>query len=60
MGRLTLKKRGVRVDVDDLRGQLRLRGSREEILLLTRIGGRPFAVHLAPAEPLPPHEPARA
>jgi len=60
VGRLTLKKRGVRVDVDDLRGQLRLRGSREEILLLTRIGGRPFAVHLAPAEPLPPHEPARA
>lgn len=51
VGRLTVKKRGVRVDADDLRRQLRLRGSREEILLLTRIGGRPFAVHLAPPEP---------
>lgn len=51
VGRLTIKKRGVRVDADDLRRQLRLRGSREELLLLTRIGGRPFALHLAPADP---------
>ena len=44
LGRLTIKKRGVALDPDAVRGQLRLSGSGEATLVLTRVGGRPYAL----------------
>ena len=44
VGRLEIKKRGVDVDPDRLRGQLRLRGDEEAVVILTRLQGRHSAV----------------
>ena len=44
LGRLTIKKRGVALDPDVVRRQLRLTGSGEATLVLTRVGGRPYAL----------------
>ncbi|AKT50150.1 THUMP-like domain-containing protein [Arsenicicoccus sp. oral taxon 190] len=46
---VTLKKRGVDVDPDRLRRTLRLKGSRPATLILTRMAGRPTAIHVTPA-----------
>jgi hypothetical protein len=44
LGRLTIKKRGVALDPEVVRRQLRLTGSGEATLVLTRVGGRPYAL----------------
>lgn len=49
LGRLTIKKRGVRLDADDLRRQLRLKGQHEAIVVATRVAGRPVVVHVLPS-----------
>ena len=46
VGRVTIKKRGVSQDPEQLRRQLRLKGSREVTVLITRIGGVSAAVIL--------------
>ncbi|TQL50204.1 THUMP-like domain-containing protein [Ornithinicoccus hortensis] len=48
LGRLTIKKRGVRLDADELRRQLRLKGSAEAVVVVTRIVGRPVVLHVQP------------
>lgn len=52
VGRVTLKKRGVSVDPDRFRADLRLRPGRgvatEAVLVLTRVAGRPVAVVVEP------------
>lgn len=53
LGRVTLKKRGVSLDPDRLRRGLRLRGESEATLVLTRVQGRPVAVHVHPVAPPP-------
>lgn len=40
VGRLTIKKRGTAVEVEQLRRQLRLEGSAEAIIVLTRVAGQ--------------------
>ncbi|MFF3441028.1 methyltransferase domain-containing protein [Streptosporangium sp. NPDC002721] len=42
-GNVTIKKRGSAVDVDRLRKELRLSGDESAVVILTRIGDRPFA-----------------
>ncbi|MEU8383787.1 class I SAM-dependent methyltransferase [Streptosporangium sp. NPDC048865] len=42
-GNVTIKKRGSAVDVDRLRKELRLSGGESAVVILTRIGDRPFA-----------------
>jgi hypothetical protein len=49
IGRLTIKKRGVRVDADALRRQLRLKGDLEAVVVITRIAGRPMVLPVVPA-----------
>lgn len=44
LGRLTIKKRGVALDPDAVRRQLRLTGSGEATLVLTRVAGRPYVL----------------
>jgi SAM-dependent methyltransferase len=44
VGNVTLKKRGSAVDTEDLRGRLRLTGSGEATVLLTRLRGEPLAL----------------
>jgi THUMP domain-containing protein len=44
LGRLTIKKRGVALDPEAVRRQLRLTGSGEATLVLTRVAGRPYAL----------------
>jgi hypothetical protein len=44
VGRLEILKRGSALDVEQLRRDLRLSGSEEASLLLTRVAGRPVAV----------------
>ncbi len=39
VGRVTIKKRGVSTDPDQLRRQLRLKGDRSATVLITRVGG---------------------
>ncbi len=51
VGRLTIKKRGVPVDPDRLRRDLRLRGSREVVVVLTPLAGRPVLLEVEPADP---------
>lgn len=46
LGRLTIKKRGVRLDADDLRRQLRLKGPEEAVVVVSRIAGRPVVLHV--------------
>lgn len=48
VGRLTIKKRGVALDPEVVRRQLRPRGSAEATLVLTRIGGQPHALVVRP------------
>lgn len=44
VGRLTIKKRGTAVEPEQLRRQLRLSGSEEAVLVLTRVAGRQSAL----------------
>lgn len=49
--RLTIKKRGIRLDDDQLRAQLKLakKGGEEAIVVLTRVAGSPTALVVQPA-----------
>ena len=49
VGRVTIKKRGVTLDADTLRRQLRLAGSVEMTLVLTRIAGHQVCLVVRPA-----------
>src|SRR6185436_4445603 len=49
VGRVTIKKRGVTLDADGLRRQLRLTGSVEMTLVLTRIAGHQVCLVVRPA-----------
>jgi hypothetical protein len=49
VGRLTIKKRGVSLDPDVVRRQLRLHGDEEATLVLTRVAGQPHALVVQPA-----------
>ena len=49
VGRVTIKKRGVTLDADALRRQLRLSGSVEMTLVLTRIAGHQVCLVVRPA-----------
>ena len=49
VGRVTIKKRGVTLDADSLRRQLRLSGSVEMTLVLTRIAGHQVCLVVHPA-----------
>ncbi len=44
VGRLEIKKRGVRLDPDEVRRQLQARGDAEATILLARVGGRMTAI----------------
>jgi len=48
IGNVTLKKRGVSLDTDLLRRQLRLTGSQTQVLVLTRVAGQQVCVMLRP------------
>lgn len=48
IGALTIKKRGVPVDPDRLRRDLRLHGSREVVVVLIPLAGRPTLLEVAP------------
>jgi hypothetical protein len=50
IGRLTILKRGSAVDVEQFRRDLRLTGSSEGSLALTRIGSRPIALICGPGQ----------
>ncbi|MGI5245578.1 THUMP-like domain-containing protein [Dactylosporangium sp. CA-139066] len=50
VGSLQILKRGSAHDVEELRRQLRLEGSRDAVLALTRIAGEPAALLLRPAD----------
>jgi len=49
VGRVTIKKRGVTVDADGLRRQLRLSGSVEMTLVITRVRDHPVCLVVRPA-----------
>ncbi len=49
IGRLTIKKRGVSLEPDAVRRQLRLRGEEEGTLVLTRVAGQPYGVLVRPS-----------
>jgi hypothetical protein len=49
VGRVTIKKRGVTLDADGLRRQLRLSGSVEMTLVLTRLAGQQVCLVVRPA-----------
>lgn len=49
VGRVTIKKRGVALDADELRRQLRLSGSVEMTLVLTRVKNQQVALVVHPA-----------
>jgi hypothetical protein len=49
VGRLTVKKRGVPLDPEVVRGQLRLKGGEEATLVLTRVAGEAYALVVSPA-----------
>jgi THUMP domain-like len=51
VGRLEILKRGSALDVEQLRRDLRLSGSAEASVLLTRVAGRPVAVLAHPHSP---------
>jgi THUMP domain-like len=44
IGRLEIKKRGVDIDPESLRRELKLRGDNAATLLITTIAGRPAAI----------------
>jgi hypothetical protein len=52
VGRVTIKKRGSAVDVDDLTRRLRLKGDEDATLVLTRVLGRPVAMIVEAVRPL--------
>nr|WP_245563422.1 class I SAM-dependent methyltransferase [Longispora albida] len=49
VGRLTIKKRGSALEPESLRRQLRLSGSQEATVILTRVAGAPVALITQPA-----------
>ena len=49
VGRVTIKKRGVALDADELRRQLRLSGAAEMILVLTRVKNQQVCLVVRPA-----------
>lgn len=49
VGRLTLKKRGVALDLDEVRRALRPSGSGELTAILTRVGTQPVFIAVAPS-----------
>jgi hypothetical protein len=49
LGRLTIKKRGVALDPEAVRQQLRLTGSGEATVVLTRVAGQTYALVVDPA-----------
>ena len=49
VGRLTIKKRGVSLEPEAVRRQLRLSGSSEATVVLTRLAGQTVAVMVDPA-----------
>lgn len=49
IGRLTIKKRGVALDPETVRKQLRTKGAGEATLILTRIGSQPQVIIVRPA-----------
>lgn len=49
VGPLTIKKRGVPLDPDQVRRQLHTRGSVEATIVLTRVAGSPYALVVEPA-----------
>lgn len=51
VGRVTIKKRGSGVDVDEFARRLRLEGEGEATLVLTRAQGRPVALIVEPIQP---------
>lgn len=51
VGRLTLKKRGVALDPDEVRRALRPSGSEELTAILTRVGTQPVFIAVTPAPP---------
>lgn len=53
LGALTIKKRGVPIDPDRLRADLRLRGTREAVVVLTPVAGRPMLLEVEPAAAQP-------
>jgi THUMP domain-like len=59
IGRLEIKKRGVDIDPESLRRELKLRGDNDATLLITFVGGRPTAIlaHRVSAAPTRPIEP---
>ena len=44
IGQLEIKKRGVDIDPEKLRRELKLRGDNAATLLITRVAGRPTAI----------------
>jgi hypothetical protein len=44
IGQLEIKKRGIDIDPEKLRRELKLRGSSAATLLITKMGGRPMAI----------------
>jgi hypothetical protein len=48
VGRLTIKKRGSAIEPETLRRQLRLRGSAEATIVVTRIAGQPSVLVVEP------------
>lgn len=48
LGALTIKKRGVPIDADRLRRDLRLRGTQEAVVVLTQLGGRAMLLEVEP------------
>lgn len=55
LGALTIKKRGVPIDPDRLRRDLRLRGTQEAVVVLTPLAGKPVLLEVEPAR----HHPAK-
>ncbi|PID54171.1 MAG: SAM-dependent methyltransferase [Micrococcales bacterium] len=50
IGSLTIKKRGTAVVPEQLRAQLRLRGTRHATIVLTRLGGRQHVILVSPVD----------
>ncbi|MDR8408757.1 methyltransferase domain-containing protein [Nonomuraea sp. 3-1Str] len=51
IGNITIKKRASAVDIERLRGDLRLSGSESAVVILTRIMGKPSALICRPCPP---------
>lgn len=49
IGNITVKKRGVTLDADALRRQLRLSGSQSQVLVITRVAGQQTVLMVRPA-----------